>query len=87
VKTFPMPNAFVLDSVRWAPDGRSLTYIETQGDVSNLWSQPLEGGPPKQLTDFKTDRIFNYAWSPDGQKLVLSRGTRNDDVVMIKNFR
>jgi serine/threonine protein kinase/Tol biopolymer transport system component len=87
VKTFPMPNTIIWGSVRWGPGGRSLTYFNTVGDVENLWSQPLEGGPPKQLTDFKTDWYFGCAWSPDGQKIVLSRGTPNNDVVMIKNFR
>jgi Tol biopolymer transport system component len=85
VKTFPMPSTF--GSVRWGPGGRSLTYVHEMTDASNLWSQPLDGGPPKQLTDFKTDSILNYAWSPDGQKLVLSRGTPSNDVVMIRNFR
>ncbi len=72
---------------RWAADGRSLTYSYTRGGVANIWSQSLDGGPPKQLTDFKTDLIFNFAWSPDGQKLALSRGTMSTDVVMITNFR
>jgi serine/threonine protein kinase/Tol biopolymer transport system component len=87
LKTFPVPNNFIWGSVRWGPGGRSLTYFSIIGDVDNLWSQPLDGGPPKQLTDFKTDWYFGCAWSPDGQKLVLSRGTPNNDAVMIKNFR
>src|SRR6266566_8639937 len=30
--------------------------------------------PAKQLTDFKSDRIFSFDWSPDGKWLALSRG-------------
>lgn len=76
-----------LDTIRWAADGRGLTYIDTRNGVSNLWSQPLDGSSPKQLTDFKTDRIFNFDWSPDGKQLALSRGTLTSDVVLISNFK
>ncbi len=73
--------------VRWTPDGRGIAYIATRGGVSNIWSQPLDGGSPKQLTDFKTDRIFSFDWSPDGKWLVLARGTETSDVILIKEFR
>ena len=71
----------------WMPDSRALAYIRTQNGVSNLWSQPIDGSPPKQLTDFKADRIFSFEWSRDGKQLALSRGTVSRDVVMIKDFR
>ncbi|MCM3872506.1 MAG: DPP IV N-terminal domain-containing protein, partial [Pyrinomonadaceae bacterium] len=48
-----------LDTIRWTSDGRGLTYINTQGGVSNIWRQPLNGGEPVQLTNFTTGRIFN----------------------------
>jgi|SRR2546427_2010056 len=73
--------------VRWTPDGRALTYINTRGIVSNIWLQPVDGGPPKQLTDFKTDRIFSFDWSRDGKWLGCSRGVVDSDVVLIKGFR
>ncbi len=73
---------------RWSPDGRSLSYLrDTQGGVTNVWSLPLDDKPPKQITDFKTDQIYNFAWSPDGKQLVLARGTTTSDVVLIKDFR
>jgi serine/threonine protein kinase/Tol biopolymer transport system component len=73
--------------VRWTSDGRALTYPVTRGGVSNLWVQLLDGSPPKQLTDFREQIIFNFAWSRDGRQLALSRGTVNSDVVLISNFR
>jgi hypothetical protein len=30
-------------------------------------------------------RIFNFAYSPDGTQIALSRGTFNRDVVLINN--
>jgi Tol biopolymer transport system component len=82
-------NIFTLDLVReihWTSDGRALTYIETRDGVSNIWGQPIEGGPPKQLTDFKSDLIFSFDWSRDGT-LACARGTQNADVVLISGFR
>jgi Tol biopolymer transport system component len=72
---------------RWAPDGRSITYHLTKKGISNIWSYPLDGREPKQLTDFKNDQIFNFKWSPDGQSLVVARGTVLGDLVMIRDFR
>ena len=71
----------------WTPDGRALAYTDTRSGVSNIFAQPLDGGAPKQLTDFKADRIFSFAYSHDGKQLALSRGTVNSDVVLISNFK
>ena len=53
-KFFKLPEG----PVRWTADGNGLTYINNQGGVSNIWMQSLAGGPPKQLTDFKSDMMF-----------------------------
>jgi serine/threonine protein kinase len=86
IKVFDLPGSAEED-IRWSPDGRSVTYVITQGGVTNIWSYPLDGSSPKQLTDFKTDYIYNFKWSPDGKNLVLARGTTTSDVVLIKDFR
>jgi Tol biopolymer transport system component len=72
--------------VHWLPDGSSVAYIATRGGVSNIWTQTVSGGPPKQLTDFKTDRVFWFDISRDGKQFVLSRGTVNSDIVLMKDF-
>lgn len=38
----------------WAPDESGLDYVSTRGGVSNVWRQPLSGGPPVQITHFST---------------------------------
>jgi len=73
--------------VQWTPDGAGLSFIVTRGGVSNIWSQPISGGAPAQLTNFKTDRIFNFAWSRYGQRLALAHGWESSDVALIRNFR
>ncbi len=72
--------------IRWTQDGRDLAYIRDQQGVSNIWAQPLDGGPPKQVTDFTAGQIFNFAWSKDGQQLALARGSQTSDVVLIRSF-
>jgi len=68
----------------WSPDGSAVTYVDQLNAVNNVWSQPIDGGKPTQLTDFKSDQIFSFNWSRDG-KLVLSRGVSTSDVVMISD--
>jgi serine/threonine protein kinase/Tol biopolymer transport system component len=88
-QSFNVPPAInpLFNSLRWTADGRALTYPLTQGGVTNVWSQPLDGGPARQLTNFKENRIFSFAWSLDGGQLVCVRGVEIHDVVLIKNFR
>ena len=85
-KTFDEPDVRAVD---WAPDGRSLTFSATRKGASNVWTQPLAGGPPKQLTDFERSRssILSLAWSPDGKHLALVRSTYASDAVLIGNFK
>ncbi len=71
----------------WSPDGRALIFINTMGGVSNLWSQPLDGGAAKQITNFKSDIILNFAYSRDGRQLAVARGSRSRDAVMISEVK
>jgi eukaryotic-like serine/threonine-protein kinase len=70
---------------QWSPDGRAIDCVDDRKGVCNLWAQPLAGGPPKQITHFNSDLIFNFAWSKNGD-LALSRGSQTNDAVLIKNF-
>jgi TolB protein len=87
VLDLPRPGFSGPFGLRWTPDGRALTFVGTTGGVSNIWSLPVDGGAPKQLTDFKTDQIFWFDFSRDGRQLTLSRGTQTSDVILIKDFR
>ena len=88
VKVFDIQGSVnIAAGLRWTLDGRTLTYIDTINGVSNIWSLPLDGGPPKQLTDFKADQIFWFDFSLDGKQLAVSRGTQTSDVILIRYFR
>lgn len=88
VKSFNVvPFSWSYLSARWTPDGQALIFRDSEIFVSNLWKQPLAGGPPSQLTNFKAELIFNYALMPNSQHLILSRGQTLSNVVLIKDFR
>jgi serine/threonine protein kinase/Tol biopolymer transport system component len=72
---------------QWSPDGRALCYVADSDAVSNLWSQPIDAGPPTQLTKFKSDHIAWFDWSRDGKRIALARGAVTRDVVLISDFR
>ncbi|HKQ73369.1 MAG TPA: winged helix-turn-helix domain-containing protein [Blastocatellia bacterium] len=71
--------------IRWAVDGRALTFIGSRDGISNIYSQPIEGGPPRQLTNSKTERIYSISWSRDGRYLAYASGSEVGDVVVVKN--
>lgn len=73
--------------LRWRPDGRALTFANTENEVTNLWQQPLKGGPPQQITFFKTDEIGQFDWSRDGRYLICSRTIQQRDAFLIKDGR
>ena len=72
---------------QWSPDGKAIEYLLTRNGVTNIWSQPITGGPPKQITNFTSGLIFSFAWSRDGKQLAMARGSRSSDIVLISNFR
>jgi Tol biopolymer transport system component len=66
----------------WSPDGRSLNYIVTSKGVGNIWSQPIDGGAPSQVTNFNSLNMWGFAWSRDST-LVCTRGFSAQDLVLI----
>jgi Tol biopolymer transport system component len=71
---------------RWSPDGTGLQYLLTNEGITNIWEQPLAGGPPRQLTRFTSGKVFEFARSEDGKRLLLCRGEVSSDVVLMSNF-
>jgi Tol biopolymer transport system component len=82
------PSSFPFGGLlRWTPGGRGIAYVVTRAGVSNIWEQPLDGGQPKQITNFKSGQIFFFDWSQDGKQLALSRGFVSSDVVLISELK
>lgn len=88
IKTFD----FVSDKLNfanlsWTPDSRAVDYTAVTIGVDNIWRQPLDGGKPRQMTNFKSEFIFGFGWSIDGKHLALTRGHWEDNIVLMTGFR
>jgi serine/threonine protein kinase len=76
-----------LRKTQFTSDGKGVVYAFREKDVDNLWLQPLDGSPGKQLTNFKAERISDFRWSVDGSKLGLIRGHTDSDVVLLQESK
>ncbi len=83
LKQMPVPK-FDWQRVQWLSN-HTLTYIKNGEGHSDIWSYDLDSRSTKQLTNFKRNQIFGYAWSPDSKSLACQLGTRTSNVVMIKS--
>lgn len=84
LKRFDFPPTVLYRQVRWSPDGRSIAFVNSPGGLSDIWLQPLAGGPSKPLTDFKAEQILAFDWSPISHSLAFVRSLETSDVVLIE---
>jgi dipeptidyl aminopeptidase/acylaminoacyl peptidase len=56
---------------RWSPDGKIIAFLSTRSERTELWTIPADGGEGKQLTKLE-GAIGEFAWSPDGRRLVVT---------------
>lgn len=82
-RTLPISETHAARVVRWSPDGRALAFIDGAGGASNIWLQPVAGGPAKKLTSFSEGRITTFDWSPGGSRLAWTRVHEVRDVVAL----
>jgi eukaryotic-like serine/threonine-protein kinase len=68
----------------FAPDGKSVAYIVRDQGVDNIFVQPLDGSPGHQITNFTSEHIAEFQWSPDGKTLAVARAQNTSDVVLLR---
>jgi Tol biopolymer transport system component len=83
LKWFDFPPNVMQRIVRWSPDGRATVYPKEEAGLSDLWAQPLEGGPPRKITDLRADNILTFSWSHDARWLAYVRNVETSNVVLI----
>ncbi|MGB6899046.1 MAG: hypothetical protein WBE12_10670, partial [Candidatus Acidiferrum sp.] len=88
----PQPQARLLDpdprlrgGLTFTPDGKAFVYAIRGNGVENLWLQPLDGSPGRQLTNFPAELIAVYHWSPDGKSIGMLRFQTESDVVLLRD--
>lgn len=83
----PAVNAGGISDLRWSPDNSALDYVSIRDGESNVWQQPISGKTPMQITNFDTGLISSIKWSRDGKRLIIVRGPRTFDIVLLKGLR
>ena len=88
IRTFELPNTANINAgIAWNRLGDGILFVNTLGTTSNIWTQPVNGSKPTPLTAFREFQIAAFALNPQGNRLAIARGSRNRDVVLIKNIR
>ncbi len=77
----------LLQIVEWREDSKSFDYIVGNVKESGLLHQSSEtDAKPTKILEMTPASIFNFAWSPSGENLAVSRGQLLRDVVLLTNF-
>jgi eukaryotic-like serine/threonine-protein kinase len=77
------PDPRVTSSPQFTPDGSAIVYPIRENGVENLRLQPLDGSPGRQITNFQSDAIQMFEFSPDGKTLGVLRSHTESDVVLL----
>jgi imidazolonepropionase-like amidohydrolase/Tol biopolymer transport system component len=62
---------------RFSPDGTKISFISDRSGGENIWWFSVDNKDSLQVTKGNTDHYQSAEWTPDGNYLVGSRGTRN----------
>jgi WD40 repeat protein len=73
-----------INCLSFTPDGEALAYIVRDQGVDNIWVQPLDGSAGYRITNFTSDNIADFRWSPDGKSLAVARMHNTSDVVLLR---
>ncbi|MFQ6035307.1 MAG: prolyl oligopeptidase family serine peptidase [Sedimentisphaerales bacterium] len=56
---------------RWAPDSKTVYFLSSRSDSSQVWRIRIDGGEAEQITDEPLD-VSNLVVSPDGRNLAFT---------------
>ncbi len=82
---FYSPGPTSRGNFRFTPDGKSLAFVRQEQGVSNVWILPLDGSAARQLTNFKSETILDFSWSPDARQLAVLRFDSSSDVILLRD--
>ncbi len=79
------PDPRVSGGPQFTPDGQALVYPIHESGTDNLWLQSLDGSRGHQITNFKSDTISSFRFSPDGKTIGVLRSHVESDVVLLRD--
>jgi Tol biopolymer transport system component len=62
-----------------------VAYTIVENGVANVWEQPLDGSPGHRMTNFTSDQIRVFQFSPDGKSIAIARSHVVSDVVLLRD--
>jgi serine/threonine protein kinase len=68
--------------IQWI-NNHTFSFINNVGGFADIWSYDLDTGEMKKLTNFNTEQILAYAWSPDHKQIACQRGSTISDVTIL----
>ncbi len=77
----------LLGQEQFTPDGKDIAYVVRENAVDNIWIQSLDGPAGHRITNFRSERIEEFHWSPDGKKLGVLRSKSESDVVVLQEAK
>jgi eukaryotic-like serine/threonine-protein kinase len=83
VKALTIDNRWSLQRWHLAPDGKAVVIPIIEKGQWSLFSQPLDGGAGKVITEASPIAIRDFGWSPDGTQMVVLREQSNSNVLLI----
>ena len=57
-------------SPRWSPDGKTIAFLSSREESSNVWRISPDGGEAQPVTS-EDGNISSFAWSPDGSRIAF----------------
>jgi TolB protein len=81
-----VPDPRISGFPKFTPDGKAVVYEITENGVANLWLQPLDGSRGRQITNFQSDQIAMFEFSPNGKTLGVLRSHTESDVVLLRDM-
>jgi Tol biopolymer transport system component len=69
---------------RFSPDGKSLIYAIKEKGIGNVWQQPLDGTPGHALSNYSSDLVAQFRFSPDGRTMAIKRTHTTSDIVVLR---
>jgi len=69
-----------------SPDEKWLALPLVDGETSNLWALPVDGGPIRQLTNLGGRPVViarRVSWSPDAKHIYAAVAEPDADVVLL----
>ncbi len=91
-RTFSAPrlldvNPRISTGPQFTIDGKAVSYPVRENGTDNIWIQTLDGSAGHAITNFDSEQILSFHWSPDGKNLGILRGHTDSDVVLLQESK